>query len=515
MASNPSAAERVGCAPQAALLGVALLVGPWAIIIVSVAAWDFDYIVRTARSLQLALVIGAFAVVALLIGAGTVGVIGAYTRWASPKARKASTKIAIARAVHPELPEGLHSFTMPPASRAEPARLIEPPPQIIEAEPPALALPAPAAPSDAFVYGRSRLQQLVERGHVARSGDSLLVGYDAQLRPRYVEAPQWGLMVIGGQTQKGKSSAAALVIAQAALLGWDVFLCDPVRFRPKSLAGEYLASVTGAIYRQAVRPAEIAHTIRLVAKIAQRRIGGERWDRRVLLAIDEFSVLVGNRQLPDDVLDTLALMVLQAAAVGVHVLIAGHDFNARLFGARFARPFRGASTHRLIFNMDTSAAELVLPSGEAARQVGILPPGQALYFDGAETPTLLSVPWLMSEDLAYAAQGRPPRAYVKWDPPQPAALIDAPAPQPAALIDAPAPRATPPTERLDPTLDDRIVDLLSASGELDAEQIAARLGANLGTTKNRLGALRGLGMLNHRRQDRRYVYSVPRRAQAA
>jgi hypothetical protein len=503
--------ERPGCAPQAALLGVALFLGPWALILLSVAAWDFDTIIQTARGLQVGLLTAVAIVLALLLGAGAVGVVGLYTRWASPRARQASTDVAIARSQWPELPEGLHSFTMPPPPRErEAGRLLEPPMQLIEAEP-SLALPPPAEPA-AFAYGRSRLQQLVERGHVARSGDSLLVGYDAALRPRYVEAPQWGLMIIAGQSARGKSSSAALIIAQAALMGWDLFICDPAYHRPRSLLREYLVEMTGAIYRQAVEPDEIAHTVGLATKIAQRRIGGERWDRRVLLVVDDFSVAAGDGRIDRTIFDALALSSLQASAAGVHTLLIAHDLVGSWFGGQIARRLRDAGTHRMIHNMSADAAQPILPNGEAARQVAILPVGQALYFDGAEAPALVAVPQMSADDLAYAAQGRPPQAYTKWQPRTPAQIT------PAALAapSAPAARPVPPTERLDPTLDERILDLLAAAqSELDAEQIAERLGANVGTVKNRLGRMRGAQAITSRTVNRRFVYSLLRRPPTA
>lgn len=526
-----------GCAPSAGLIivvGGLLLtcVGmPWVYFV-----RDYDYVQGTARRVQdagaLATEALAFGLVGLLVIAGLaglVGVVGLFTRWASPLARVAATQIAIARAQHMELPEGLSTYNVTNNYRGAreplPVELHEPAGQqtVIDAPPSVPALPGPVSVSERFTPGMSRLAQLVARGEVDLSGEQLLAGYDAEGAPAVLDIPAWALMLVAGQSGKGKSTLAGLIISQAALRGWEIFVCDPAYHRPRSLLREYLAGMTGAIYRQAVTPAEIAHTIALVTRIARRRIDGEAWSQHVLLVVDDFSVLAGGGAL-DEVIDELALVTLQCSAAGVHILLIAHDLTGDWFGGKIAKRLRGAGNIRAVFNMLPDAAAPILPSTKIARQVAVLPPGQALFFNGADAPALITVPWLRAEDLAHAAQGQPPRLYQPFTP-RPLAPYTPPAPRPAeegaaemATPEPPSPpRAAPPTQRLpEQPLREQIVELLAlAQGELDAETIASRLGAQLPTVKSRLSELIADELISFRRAGRRYQYAIVRRPPAA
>jgi hypothetical protein len=512
MASNPSAAERAGCAPQAALLGVGLLLGPWAIILLSVTAWDFDYIVRTARSLQTALVLGAFAVVALFVGAGAVGVIGAYTRWASPKARKAATKIAIARSQWPELPEGLHSFTFPPAPRAvEPARLVEPPPQMIDIVPSAAARAAlPQARP-----GRSMLQQLDEAGLVNRSGHQLLVG-EENGRPVYIDSRKAGVVAIGGAPGTGKSSTVMNLLAQAALMQWGIVVCDPYPEKPDGVL-KRCASLGRSVLKRASSPAEIDAAIRWVDGIGRRRLNGEPWRSPLILVIEEFSNLVIRRELPQETVNLLPAMGMAYRSAGIIIIPIGHIWKASLLGGQqMGAVLRQVATYTIVHRLAPDAAELLLPIGSEVNSA-TLPDGVALV-TGPDGIYRVTVPWVSLDDLAYAAaavaaQAAPAQS---WTPPPPPPIQIAPtepiAPAAPAAPAAPQRPPTPLTVQLDPTLADQIVDLLALSPSgLSAEQIADRTGAPVGTVRNRLGYLRAENIIGYRRVGKGFVYSISRR----
>ena len=506
-----------GCAVPAgaAVLFIVLACGmPWAYVLS-----DYAYVRGTVRQIQdagvlatQALVYGLIAVIVLAAIAGMVANVGLYTRWASPKARKASTRVALARAQHQELPEGLHSYTVQAPRQREPLPIELREPQVIDAEVAPPALPPP--PHETFAYGPSRIQQLVSRGDIVIGADQLLVGYDAQRQPRHMRAAELGLAVVAGQSGKGKSSLAGLIIAQAALAGWTILICDPVYHREeRSLLKDFLAGMTGAIYRQAVRDTEIAQTIGLAMKIAQRRLAGEAMSSRVLLVVDEFSSVAGRKMLDAEAMEDLFLTATKASAVGVHTLLIAHDLSGSWFGGQAARRGRDQATHRLICNMSPTAAAPILPSVADAQRVAVLPVGQALFFDGWQEPALISFPRLSPADLAWAAQGKPPIAYAPWEPKAPPAQI-APAPSPAPC----AGRAAPATTLLDWPLSQRILDLLALHpAGLDKDTIADRLGEKATTIGPRLSELKANGMLDARRSGhgKGFVYTLVRPVQVA
>ncbi len=517
--SEASHVPRGRSSPLPALLAVVLLVlscvgMPWIYFV-----RDYAYVQGTAREAQQFALFAANAVAWLGIGLGVAGlgvagvlVAGAWTRWASPQARAAALQVALKRADHLELPDGLNSLTIQPPRERPPlqVQLQEAPgtQTVLDAPPPTL----PPPPAASFAYGTPRMQQLVERGDVILGGEQLLVGYAGQ-QPRQLRPPEWGLMIVAGQSGKGKSSAAALLIGQAALNGWAIFVCDPAYKRDRSLLRQQLAGLSGAIYRQAIEPAQIAHTVALVTKIARHRIDGEPWRERVLLVVDDFSSLAGRDVLGTDALTDLFLTATQASAAGVHTLLIAHDLRGAWFGGAVARQGRDQATHRLIFNMSPDAARPILPSAAHANQVAVLPIGAALYFDGGEEPALLQLPHLTAEDLAWAAQGRPPTPYQPW---QPKALA-APAPafaSPVVAAAAPPPaRAVPLTVVLDWPTAQKILDVLAQQpAGLDAEGVATATGESLSTIKVRLAELKAEGKIaaDRRSGKRGFTYTIVR-----
>lgn len=340
-----------------------------------------------------------------------------------------------------------------------------------------LALPAPAEQVP-------DLPELVARGHVA--GGSLLAGFNGTA-PLHIDPRACGFIAVGGQSRSGKSTTVALFISQAVLMGWDVALCDPFPHKPDGLIS-LCCPLSGCLFRQAGTPEEIAATIQLVDQLGRRRLEGERWEKPLLLVIEEFSNIVIRGMLPADVLNVLPAMAMAYSAVGVHGIVVGHEFSRTLLGERFGATLRRSCTHRIAHRLAPDAAEFLLPSTAYARQVVELQPGRALFW-GEDSPQLIHVPKVEASDLAFAARGRPPRPYAPW-----------PAPPTVAVPPAPPP---PPT-----TLSDRIVALLVAGGQLDSGTIAAQLNADVVQVRNALLQLTATGRIARHGTARNYSYSA-------
>lgn len=304
--------------------------------------------------------------------------------------------------------------------------------------------------------------------------------------PAHIELRNCGFIAIGGQSRSGKTTTVALLAAQAALLGWDIAFCDPFPHKPDGLIS-LCRPLSGGVFRQAGAPDEIAATVRLVDKIGRRRLSGERWEKPLLLIIEEFSNIVIRRMIPPDVLDLLPAIAMAYAAVGIHGVIIGHEFSRSLLGERYGTTLRRACTHRIAHRLAPDAAEFLLPTPAYARQVIDLQPGRALFW-GDDSPQLISIPRVSTADLEFAAQGRPPRPY---------------APRPPQIAVAPTIPAPP------RSLDDRIVELLAASaGPLDGNAIAAALGADLQQTRNALTRLTLAGRITRSGAARNYAYAT-------
>ena len=458
-------------------------------------------------SLDQPFLIGALRVAVVGLVAGLIGGLGLGLRWLAWRAQRAAivtlqhgqpidirdlraltqttTADTLARHYAVELTRAAHS-AFPALSHYSvrnaggPAAM---PPPVIEGELVAAA-PPPLAPG-------AVLPQLHARGQIG--GGLLLAGLSGGT-PQQIAMRACGFIAVGGQSRSGKTTTVALLLAQAALHGWHIALCDPFPHKTDGLLC-LCQPLSGALFRQAATPDEIAQTIRLVDKIGRRRLEGDPREPPVLLVIEEFSNLVIRRMLPPDVLDLLPAMAMAYASVGVHAIIIGHEFSRALLGERYGATLRRACTHRIIHRLAPDAAEFLLPSAAYARQVVDLQPGRALLW-GEDSPTLISIPKVGAPDFQFAAQGRPPRPYAPW-PGRALAVA-------AAL---PAPPPPPPA-----SLDERIVALLAAHGQArDGNTIAAQLGADLQQVRNALTRLAHAGRISRQGLARSYTYAVDTR----
>lgn len=371
-----------------------------------------------------------------------------------------------------------------------------------------------------FAAGKSVLQQLADRGHIARSGRSLFVGYAVDGTPLYIEMDSCGFGIIGGQARSGKTALVSLLVGQAVLMGWEVVVCDWHAQKPTGLI-QRLRPLSGRLLRQAGTPQEIEHAIRWVDKIAQRRLEGQRRpdDRPVLLIVDEYSNLAIRQLLPPDVMALLPAMAMSHAGVGVHGLVVGHDFSRQAFGGQLGTTLRRSATHRVVTKIAADAAELILPSTADAQQAQSLRPGQAIFW-GDEQAQLVSVPYIDQPDLEFAAGGAPPRPYTP-PPPQltagpvltpPPAAPDAPAAAAAApgapAVPAPA-RTVPTTERLPPlTIAQSIVMYLQGRDWTLGVDVADGLGEPRDVVLAELTTLLRAGTLERDGRRSQYKYRL-------
>lgn len=314
---------------------------------------------------------------------------------------------------------------------------------------------------------------------------TLLAGFDGAT-PLRIDMRACGFIAIGGQSRSGKSHTVTLLVAQAALHDWDVAICDPFPLKPDGVMS-LCRPLSGACFRQAGTAEEIARTIQLVDKIGQRRLAGDRWEKPLLLVVEEFSNIVIRRLLTPEVLDLLPAMAMAYAAVGIHAVVVGHEFSRSMLGERYGATLRRACTHRILHRLAPDAAEFLLPSGAYARQVTDLTPGRALFW-GEDSPRLVSVPKVTEQDLNFAAQGRPTRFYTPW------------AQTPPVMAAPPSPTS----------LDDRIIELLTRTAQpLDGNTIATQLTADLQQTRNALTRLTHGGRVVRHGSARSYTYATP------
>lgn len=312
-----------------------------------------------------------------------------------------SGQAQIARAVH-QPGQQSHSYaphvtiTQPKAAPVAELPYVDAPPEL-PAERPALAL----------LPGECTLAALQRTGIIARSGNSLHIGNAvADGTPIYLELSTWGALALGGKSRTGKTSRTVYYLAQAALAGWRLVVCDKHGGGGKQDA---LLAKVGMLENSFLLPAAVSQTdinkrIQQVYQIGKRRLDNADTSRfPILLIVDEFTNLVINDWLTDTTLDQLMSIANEHAGVNVHALIIGHDWSASCLGKERGAAFRRITTHRIAHRLDAQGAQFLLPSGMGKMAEG-LPLGLALYVDETAEPILVDAPLLHDEDLRYAAE---------------------------------------------------------------------------------------------------------------
>lgn len=252
---------------------------------------------------------------------------------------------------------------------------------------------------------QTMIEALRERGHIDRSGHSLLLGYTAEQKPAYIEMAETGFIAIAGHPRKGKSVTAALLVGQAALMGWELVICDKHGAKADGLL-QRVAPLGDHISRAAIEPGDILKAIDYWHEIIANRLSQPQQEyRRLLLVIDEFTALILQETLPPAALHKLISAAVEAPKVGAHGLIIGHQWSERLLG-RWGANLRRVITSRVVHRADPGDAAFLLPSAYANKAM-TLPIGSAIYFGGGDAPAELTIPFVGARDLEWVAARAP------------------------------------------------------------------------------------------------------------
>jgi hypothetical protein len=342
---------------------------------------------------------------ALVAGAGLVGLIILYRRFALQQFIVADKEIALTRARVQQFPSNLHSLNI--RDRARP-QIIEQ--QAILPEPeqeqqPAIKLPQPA-PGETLLHAYQRA------GIINRSGDSLHIGHIVTSgTPVYLELEQWGGLALGGLSRTGKTSRAVYVACQGALAGWRMALCDMDGPDENGRGGKKDALTrklqplvsAGLISTVATAPESIATCIINTYEILERRRAGDAC-YHYLLIIDEFTNLVVASWLPDEVLDMLVVLANRGAGYGIHCLMIGHDWASAASGnSKRGALLRRIMTQQCAHRLSADGARILAPGRRDAQQrIVSLPDYQAVYLD-RDGWCIVDSPYMTADDIEYAA----------------------------------------------------------------------------------------------------------------
>lgn len=347
------------------------------------------------------------------------------------------------------------------------------------------------------------LASAIARGWVG--AQQWLVGLDAQGQPQQAKLEHTGMIAVSGVPGSGKTSSAAWLAAQTAALGGVLLVADPHAGDPESLSSR-IAGFASAIDRAATTPDEINALILRLAKIYDHRCAKPHEPRTpVLLLVDEFMQLMLRQQLSDAAERALVTLSGGGRKKAIYGVLISQNWSANAMGPRVT-VLRQIVTGALVHKSDDDTARFLLPRTYATA-AATLAPGAALWF-GSSTPVQVAVPWLSEADCLLAAKPHSARAALRT---QPTSSIPPTTPVPAQPV--------PPTEQLQMTLQEQILNLLQFRAWLTSTEIATALGADLKTVRTTLTPLERSRAITRRETKRsvadKYEYAAARAQPAA
>lgn len=262
--------------------------------------------------------------------------------------------------------------------------------ELIKVPPPALTV-TPLAPA-------ALLADWKQRKLICQSDNSLLLGFDktiGAIEPSngvYLplgEQSDVALIAVSGDSGSGKTNTARFLMAQAAMRGSAIVICDPHgRDNQQSLVQSCAPLASSFLLPPAVSWGEIHDAIAMVDHIGRARLNGAPDRQHILLVLDEYCDLARNA--PDA--KAIAKLLINVAdsyrKVGITAALIVHHWRINEWRSGTLKD----AVQAVVFHrMSKSEAKLFVSDSTISQQISFLPQGDALYFKrGTPAPTRLT-----------------------------------------------------------------------------------------------------------------------------
>jgi hypothetical protein len=196
-------------------------------------------------------------------------------------------------------------------------------------------------------------------------GQGLLLG----IRPdgSRLVAERLESVAVGGQPGSGKSSTAAVLIAQHAARSAEIWVADPHSGLGESLASR-LSALGVRITQLADSPRELVGLVARVRAELARRLQRRTAGRPLVLAIDELPSLIRDRAVAAAVVPGLEDVAQQGRKLGLWVVAIGQSWTVSQAGSSGLRnPIPMAVLHRMRPDDARWLAGIPVPGVEALR----------------------------------------------------------------------------------------------------------------------------------------------------
>jgi hypothetical protein len=319
---------------------------------------------------------------AFVAGAGVVGLLVVYRRYADHRYIQASHLTSLTRAQTQRFPAQLHSLSFHDSSK-------QIPPAVVEA--PAALNGSPALPVPTFAA-------LLDQGAIGEDSEGrkqpLILGYadDGPITGDWRSLYSSG---IGGLQGSGKTWGAAFLLAQSALNGARLVVCDPHAHDSESLAARVSPLSPAFLCDIADDDKSILAALRLADDVLRRRKKGDTDRMPVIVAVDEWASL-RRGQLAEALPTFIEDFSTEGRKLNCHVMLLSQRWDKHAIG-----DFRNTLASSYVYRMRPDEARMMtgLRSGMMPQDTLSLQPGQSYLLNTYGQLVRVTIPKMTPADL--------------------------------------------------------------------------------------------------------------------
>ncbi len=230
----------------------------------------------------------------------------------------------------------------------------------------------------------------------------LICGFDQQGQPLLKELKEIKTLAVTGLQGSGKTLSMAYLVASAVVAyRVQVYVIDPHKEHPESLAA-ILAPLEKTGYVTLVNPIDTPRVIKDLHRALDRRLNGEEpCAPGILLVIDELARL-SKMDCFNVLLAFLERCTEETRKANMTFIGSSPKWTARHFNNR--ADIRRCMNAVLVHKSKPSQADLLLEDSEYKQLVkGLEHPGEAVFATDYGTPTHVSMPLCVREDMQTVA----------------------------------------------------------------------------------------------------------------
>lgn len=222
----------------------------------------------------------------------------------------------------------------------------------------------------------------------------ILIGYK-ETEPKFIERETLISTLVGGSTNTGKSTLMRLILSQYLLQDCKISIIDPHYNAGKDSLGKGFDFSKSLFSPTAYEREDIEATIKLFDGEIDRRLKGSGDVTPIILVVDEFTGLLSNSVIHDQLTKLILKISSQSRKVFIYTFCISQQFHKDLVPSTIRNGF----THFISTKSRFETAQMLSGSKQFAKEVESINGYQCVYQSLFSEPERLNVPNTTQNDV--------------------------------------------------------------------------------------------------------------------